>query len=104
INLFFRKVVENLVQNKEVDITSRYDSLNRQNLTGDFRFVVLEKYLSLENDLPWDEKLIMQAYYFIKDFTASEDKWFGLDTSSVKLEKVPLLIKPVQNVELKRVE
>jgi KUP system potassium uptake protein len=104
INLYFRKVVENLVENKEVDITSRYESLQKQNVIGDFRFVVLEKYLSVENDLPWKEKLIMQAYYFLKDFTASEDKWFGLDTSSVKIEKVPLVIKPVQNVELVRVE
>ncbi|MDQ4141216.1 MAG: KUP/HAK/KT family potassium transporter, partial [Bacteroidota bacterium] len=103
INLYFRKVVENLVQNKEVDITSRYESLSRQNVIGDFRFVVLEKYLSLENDLPWDERLIMQAYYYIKDFTASEDKWFGLETSSVKIEKVPLVINPIHNVELTRV-
>ena len=104
INLYFRKVVENLVTNKEVDITSRYESLSRQNVIGDFRFVVLEKYLSLENDLPWDEKLIMQAYYYIKEFTASEDKWFGLDTSSVKIEKVPLVINPIHNVELTRIK
>ncbi|QMU27469.1 KUP/HAK/KT family potassium transporter [Adhaeribacter radiodurans] len=103
INLYFRKVVENLVQNKEVDITSRYESLSRQNVIGDFRFVVLEKYLSLENDLPWDEKLIMQAYYYIKEVIASEDKWFGLDMSSVKIEKVPLVINPIHNVELTRV-
>jgi len=102
INLYFRKVVENLVKNKEVDITSRYESLNKQNIIGDFRFVVLEKYLSLENDLPWNEKLIMQAYYYLKHFTASDDKWFGLDTSSVKIEKVPLVINPVKNVELIR--
>ncbi|PSR53801.1 potassium transporter Kup [Adhaeribacter arboris] len=104
INLYYRKVVENLVKNKEVDITSRYESLSKQNVIGDFRFVVLEKYLSVENDLPLDEKLIMQAYYYIKDFTASEDKWFGLDTSSVKIEKVPLVINPIHNVDLKRVE
>jgi KUP system potassium uptake protein len=104
INLYFRKVVENLVNKKELDITSRYESLSRQNVIGDFRFVVLEKYLSLENDLPWDEKLIMQAYYYIKEFTASEDKWFGLDTSSVKIEKVPLVINPIHNVELIRIK
>jgi KUP system potassium uptake protein len=104
INLYFRKVVENLVRNKEVDITSRYESLNKAHVIGDFRFVVMEKYLSPENDLPWKEKLIMQAYFFLKDFTASEDKWFGLDTSSVKLEKVPLIINPVQDVDLVRVE
>ncbi|MGY2134844.1 KUP/HAK/KT family potassium transporter [Hymenobacter sp. HD11105] len=103
INLYFRKVVEDLVRNKEVDITSRYESLNKQNVTGDFRFIVLEKYLSVENDFPLVEKLVMQAYFYIKQYIASEDKYFGLDTSSVKVEKVPLVIAPVQEVALQRI-
>jgi KUP system potassium uptake protein len=104
INLFFRKVVEDMVKNGEVDVTSRYESLNKQNVTGDFRFVVLEKFLSYENEMPIVERLIMEAYFFIKGFTTPEDRWFGLDTSSVKIEKVPLIIKPVENVSLIRVD
>ncbi|HEX8350294.1 MAG TPA: KUP/HAK/KT family potassium transporter, partial [Hymenobacter sp.] len=77
INLYFRKVVEDLVRKKEVDITSRYESLSRQHVTGDFRFVVLEKFLSVENEFPVAEKLVMQAYFYIKQFIASEDKYFG---------------------------
>jgi KUP system potassium uptake protein len=103
INLYFRKVVENLVKNGEVDITSKYESLNKQNVIGDFRFVVLEKFLSYENKLPLFERLVMQAYFFIKQFTNSEDKWFGLDSSSVKIEKVPLVIRPDENVVLHRI-
>ena len=103
INLFFRKVIEDLVKNGEVDISSRYESLGRQNLVGDFRFVVLEKFLSFENDLPFMEKIIMESYFYIKQFTSSEGKWFGLDTSSVKVEKVPLVINPVKKIDLKRV-
>lgn len=103
INLYFRKVVEDMVKNKEVDITSRYESLSRQNLTGDFRFVVLERFLSYENDLPWFEQIVMKSYFAIKSVTTSEDKWFGLDSSSVKIEKVPLVIRPVRKIELKRI-
>ncbi|GAA4386930.1 KUP/HAK/KT family potassium transporter [Hymenobacter koreensis] len=103
INLYFRKVVEDLVRNKEVDITSRYESLSKQHVTGDFRFVVLEKFLSVENEFPLVEKLVMQAYFYLKQFIPSEDKYFGLDTSSVKIEKVPLVITPVRSVSLKRV-
>jgi len=102
INLFFRKVIEDMVANKEVDITSRYESLSRQNVIGDFRFVVLEKFLSFENELPRSEQLVMNIYFWIKSFTTSEDRWFGLDSSSVKIEKVPLVIRPVENVKLKR--
>jgi KUP system potassium uptake protein len=104
INLYFRKVVEDMVKKGEVDITSRYESLNKQNVIGDFRFVVLERFLSFENQLSLIEGMIMKAYFFIKDFTPSEDKWFGLDTSAVKIEKVPLIIRPVENVKLKRIE
>ncbi|MCK8494407.1 MULTISPECIES: KUP/HAK/KT family potassium transporter [Spirosoma] len=103
INLFFRKVIEDMVKNKEVDITSRYESLRGQNVIGDFRFVVLEKFLSFENELPFRERFIMNLYFNIKGFTTSEDRWFGLDSSSVKIEKVPLVIRPVENVKLKRI-
>ncbi|OGX89195.1 KUP/HAK/KT family potassium transporter [Hymenobacter coccineus] len=103
INLYFRKVVEDLVRNKEVDITSRYESLSQRHITGDFRFVVLEKFLSVENDFPTQEKLVMQAYFYIKQFIASEDQYFGLDTSSVKVEKVPLVIAPPREVALTRI-
>ncbi len=103
INLYFRKVVEDLVRNKEVDITSRYESLSQRHITGDFRFVVLEKFLSVENDFPTQEKLVMQAYFYIKQFIASEDQYFGLDTSSVKVEKVPLVIAPAREVALTRI-
>lgn len=101
INLFFRKVVEDLVAAGEVDITSRYESLREQHRIGDFRFVVLEKFLSYDNDLPFKERKIMEWYFFIKQYTLSEEKWFGLDTSSVKVEKVPLVISPVKVPELK---
>jgi KUP system potassium uptake protein len=104
INLFFRKVVEDLVRNKEVDITSRYASLSQRHVVGDFRFVVLEKYLSVENDFPTQEKLVMQAYFYIKQFISGEAQYFGLDTSSVKVEKVPLVIAPVREVALTRVK
>ncbi|SOD99256.1 KUP/HAK/KT family potassium transporter [Spirosoma fluviale] len=103
VNLFFRKVIEDMVRNQEVDITSRYESLSRQNVIGDFRFVVLEKFLSFENELPAVERFIMNLYFTIKSFTTPEAQWFGLDSSSVKVEKVPLVIRPVENIQLKRI-
>jgi KUP system potassium uptake protein len=93
INLMFRKVVEDLVLNKEVDITSRYDSLQRNNVSGDFKFVIIEKYLSYDNDLPMFEKIIMEFYYFIKHLSLSEARAFGLDNSSTKIEKFPMIFK-----------
>ncbi|MCS7072997.1 MAG: KUP/HAK/KT family potassium transporter [Bacteroidia bacterium] len=103
INVFFRKVVEELVKNKEVDITSRYSSLQGNNTVGDFRFVVLQKFLSNDNDLPFYQRIIMNGYFFLKSFGLSEEKSFGLDTSNVLIEKFPMLIRPVKDVPLKRI-
>lgn len=104
INLMFRKVVEDLVKNGEVDITSRYESLNKNNVIGDFKFVVLEKFLSYENDLPLFEKIIMNIYFFLNRFSLSEAKAFGLDSSSVKTEKFPMIINKPKELHLKRIE
>jgi KUP system potassium uptake protein len=103
INLYFRRVVEDMVRNGEVDITSRYASLNAQNVIGDFRFVVLEKFLSYENSLSVFEQMVMGGYFILKDLATSEEKYFGLDTSSVIVEKVPLLIKPATEIKLCRI-
>ncbi len=104
INLLFRKVVEDLVSNNEVNITSRYESLERNNVVGDFQFIVMEKYLSQDNELPFFEQIIMKVHFTIKEWGLSEERGFGLDPSNVVIEKFPLIIAPVQNIRLKRVD
>ncbi|MEP7128137.1 MAG: KUP/HAK/KT family potassium transporter [Chitinophagales bacterium] len=103
VNLFLRKVIEDMVERGEVDITSRYKSLHKYRLPGDFRFVVMEKFLSFENDLPIFEKLVMDLYFLLKKVSLSEGREFGLDSSSVTLEKIPLILTPPRNLILKRV-
>jgi KUP system potassium uptake protein len=103
LNLMFRKVVEDLVNNKEVNITSRYESLERNNVVGDFQFIVLEKYLSQDNELPFAEKLIMKLYFWLKEISLGEERGFGLDPSNVTVEKFPLIVAPVSKLSLKRV-
>jgi KUP system potassium uptake protein len=104
INLLFRQVVENMVGQGEVDITSRYESLKKEGLTGDFRFVVLEKYLSHDNNLSFLDKVVMDVYAELKKLSLSEERGFGLDTSSVTVEKVPMVVSRIQKAPLKRIE
>ena len=104
INLLFRKVVEELVANREVNITSRYESLEKNNVVGDFQFIVMEKFLSNDNELPFTEKLIMKLYFWIKEIGLSEERGFGLDTSYVQVEKFPLIVAPVSSIKLKRID
>ncbi len=74
----FRKVVEDMVANKEVNIISRYESLERNNVVGDFQFIVMEKYLSQDNELPFFEKSGMKLYFWLKEISLSEESGFGL--------------------------
>jgi len=102
INLMFRRVVEDMVINKEVNITSRYESLEKNNVVGDFQFIVMEKYLSQDNELPFLEQIIMKLYFWLKELSLSEEKGFGLDPSNVTVEKFPLIVSRVPNFNLKR--
>jgi KUP system potassium uptake protein len=102
INLMFEKVVHDLMSSNEVDVTSRYDS-KKNDAIGDFRFVVLEKFLSYENELPFYEKIIMDSYFLLKHLSQSDEKSFGLDMDNVTVEKIPLIISPVKEVPLKRI-
>jgi KUP system potassium uptake protein len=104
INLMFRKVVEDLVANKEVNIISRYESLASSNTVGDFQFMVMEKYLSQDNELPFIERVIMKFHFWLKEHSLSEERGFGLDLSNVTVEKFPLIVAPVTNLRLTRIE
>jgi KUP system potassium uptake protein len=103
INLLFRKVVEDLVRNGEIDITSRYKSLNKHKIVGDFRFVVIEKVLSRSHNLSFYERFVMYIYALLKKVSLSEERNFGLDLSFVTVEKVPLMLTSPDTVDLRRV-
>ena len=102
INLMFREVLKDMVRNGEVDVTSRYESLSKNNIIGDFKFVLSEKFLSNDSRLLWHEKIIMNTYFFIKKFSLSEGNAFGLDSSSVKIEQFPMVLHAPEKVHLVR--
>lgn len=104
INLYFRKVVEEMSNENEVDIFSRYATLRKENVVGDFRFVVIERVLTYDYKMTAYENFLMGSYYNLKQLSLSEEKGFGLDTSSVVTEKVPLGNPPIEELALRRVK
>jgi KUP system potassium uptake protein len=103
INLMFRKVVEDLVANREVNVTSRYESQQKNNVVGDFRFVVMEKFLSQDNELPFFERIVMRLHFWLKELSLSEERGFGLEQNNVAVEKFPLIVAPVNKLKLNRI-
>ncbi|AYL97027.1 KUP/HAK/KT family potassium transporter [Mucilaginibacter celer] len=104
VNVLFRKVVEDMVDRGEIDITSNYPSLKEHGMAADFRFVIMEKFLSYNNIFNVSEAFILNSYFAIKKLAQSEAKAFGLDTSETRIEKIPLVVKPVNNIHIKRID
>lgn len=104
IHLLFQQVVEELVANREINISSKYETADRSKPTGDYQFIVMEKYLSHDNELPFFERIVMKLYFSLKEISLSEEKGFGLDQSNVAVEKFPLIVGEVQKLPLRRIE
>jgi KUP system potassium uptake protein len=64
----------------------------------------MEKYLSQDNELPFFERVIMKLHFWLKEHSLSEEKGFGLDLANVTVEKFPLIVSPVTNLRLRRVD
>jgi KUP system potassium uptake protein len=103
IGVFFRQVVADLVEKEEVDLRTKYHSTQKALQGGDFRFVLIEEFFSKENDLPFYQEILLRFYTAFKGLTATPQKWFGLDSDSVTVEKVPIRNKPLREVGLERI-
>jgi KUP system potassium uptake protein len=100
--LYFKKIVQELVAKKELNLHIRPDGSTRYNPQPDYKFVIIEKFLSVENEFALKEGLLLNSYFFLKDLGQSDEKAFGLDKSDVEVEHVPLIYQPVQNIHLTR--
>ncbi|MBC7554573.1 MAG: KUP/HAK/KT family potassium transporter [Taibaiella sp.] len=101
--LYFKQVVRELVANKELNLHVRPDGSTRYNPEPDLKFVVIEKFLSVENEFALREGLLLSSYFFMKSISLSDAKAFGLDKSDVVVEQVPLIYQPTQLTELTRI-
>ena len=100
--MYFKMIVQGLVKNKELNLHIRPDGSTKYNNEPDFKFIVIEKFLSVENEFALREGLILRSYFFLKQLGQSDEKAFGLDKSDVEVEQIPFVYHPSANIELKR--
>lgn len=100
--LYFKKIVQELVAQKELNLHIRPDGSTKYNAEPDFKFVVIEKFLSVENEFALKEGLLLNSYFFLKRLGLSDEKAFGLDKCDVVVEQIPLIYHPINHVELTR--
>ncbi|MBS1557022.1 MAG: KUP/HAK/KT family potassium transporter [Bacteroidetes bacterium] len=98
--LFFKKIVQELVAQKQLNLHIRPDGSTKYNAEPDFKFIIIEKFLSVENEFALREGLLLNGYFLLKKLAQHDDKAFGLEKSDVIVEQVPLVYNPVQALEL----
>lgn len=104
INLFFKQVVDELIRHNEINMVSNYPSLQKHHILGDFQFIIIDRIQNYDFDFPPFEQFIMDVYTYLKKMGISEVRAFGLDTSNVLVEKVPLSSMKNPKFDLKRID
>ena len=103
INLYFRQVLDELVRNGELNPISNYESLRAHEIPADFRFILINRIQNYDFDFRSFNQFIMDTYSLLKGLGISDVKAYGLDTSSVLVEKVPLNVALAHDDHLKRI-
>jgi KUP system potassium uptake protein len=99
----FKKVVEHLEESGEVNEISRFKSLKEHDIYADFKFMFVKSMVPSENELRPINKLAMTTYARLHRISYPVHDEFGLDTSNVEVEIVPMNIKLDPDLKLKRI-
>lgn len=104
VNMFMRQVIADLLENKELELQpTKYNLRGKAETVGDFRFVLIEEVLGNSNGLSSFDNFIMGLRLKLKKITVTPEKWFGLDTSVITKEAVPLNVVQTKAKKLTRV-
>ncbi len=109
--LYFIKIMEDMTKNNELNFKlNSFQNLlsllkgkgNKYNDCIDFRFIVMEKYLSIDNEFSLRNGFILRTYFRLRKFSIKEEDAFGINRSNVLIEQVPLVYQPVKKLGLER--
>jgi KUP system potassium uptake protein len=100
--LYFKYIVKELINNKELNLHIRPDGSSKYNNEPDFKFIVIEKFLSIESEFTLREGLLLNGYFFLKRLGVSDEKAFGLEKSDIEVEQIPLVYHPITIIKLDR--
>ncbi len=104
INVYFKQVLEDLEKTHEISMVSHYKSLKRHSIPADFLFVNLDRILVNDYKLPPLKRFTMGLHNFIRRMGINDVKAYGLDTSNVIEEKIPIVIAREEKKRIKRLE
>jgi KUP system potassium uptake protein len=93
LGIMLQKVGEEMLAAGEIGVLCNHQ---------DFKFVILERFLSYDNEFSVKEGFILNSYFSILRFARSDSRAYGVDTDLAVIEKVPLVVAPITGIHLKR--
>jgi KUP system potassium uptake protein len=102
VNLLFSKIIREMADNGEIELTSPYESLHKHSMMADFKFVILHSWASTDSEISTFDRIIISGYRAIKSISVSTEELYGLELANVEVEKVPIMVGPIAKVRIKR--
>lgn len=90
LNAYLRQIVGDLLNSGELPPQERRFSIYGPSNVGNFKFGFIRRSVAPGTVLTRFEEYILTAKYRIRELIGSQAHWYGLDTASLIVEKVPL--------------
>lgn len=102
INTIFTKIIHEMAENGEIDLTSPIPSLHKHSMMADFKFMILHSWASADSEVSTFDQIMISAYRLLKKVSLSTEELYGLETANVEVERVPIQVGPPAKVRIKR--
>ena len=101
IGIMLKQVVKEMISNSELNMPNSSVDIHKDGLK-DFKFIILERFLSYDNEFSPREKFVLSSYFNILKLARSDSEAYGIDLDQAVFEKVPLVVAPVSSIHLER--
>ena len=91
VNVYLRQIVQQLQAEGRLPIQEKKYSIYGPSSVGTFKFCIIHKSVPAKTELSSLDELVLHAKYNIRRLAGSKVRWYGLDTSSLIIEHVPLI-------------
>ena len=91
VNIYLRQIVQDLQARGELPVQDKRYSIYGKSTVGTFKFCIIQKSVTTKTELSSLDEFVLNTKYAIRRIAGSKERWYGLDTSSLILESVPLI-------------
>lgn len=103
VNLYLRQIVGDLQASGEMPAQHKKYSIYEKGTVGGFKFCIILKAVPHKSVLTAMEEAVLNVKYAVRRRAGSKTEWYGLDTSTVITETVPMSVGGVQERKMTRI-